>query len=245
MDIRAERRIMDGEIQETQNEEQTSADEQSQSVDESGQTDGQSQDQDQSSDDKEVKKERDFEKGMYKFRDLYKEEKAKRLELEQTQVPQEDNSQTDALKLLRETVEKAVEPLKSELTQIKEEKVWDAFEKKPYVDTLSPEINAELKVIETKFSVLSLEDKLELARTQAIAKNLDTIVKVSKEAGMNQAYGNQQIKGQKGLGDSAAKPKGDSIEALWERMNSGELTDSEYLENKEQLDAYERKTMGL
>ena len=193
-------------------------------------------------DEKEEKKQRDFEKGMYKFRDLYKQTKAELEEIKGKTVEEvseeEPDQQKEAIEVLRQII-------REEVTPLKEEKVWDEFEKKPYVDVLGKEINEELSRIENSTPKMSLENKLEQARKSAIANNIDTIIKVSKEVGAEDAYKNQTLKkNQAGLGESASKA-GREKQSLLEKVKAGTLSDQEWRDNAEEIDKAMREEIGI
>lgn len=162
-------------------------------------------------------------------RKLEADKKSLRSQVEQSQVatPQApvDYSQLppeeQAINLLRDIVGETVQ---SALAPLQEEKVWNDFERKPYVSALQPEIVAELKKLPES---MPLAQRLETARKEAIVNNLDAIRDIEKETGLKQAYNNQQTKrGNAGLGARSGAPAA-AHDSVVDRVMRGENVSTE------------------
>lgn len=200
--------------------------------------------------DKEAKKERDFEKGMYKFRDLYKakDDEVGQLRRELEEIKSRQNQpdtppeEQEALGILRKLFAEEIAPIKEELSSVKEEKIWDKFESDPIVRTLGPEVKAELDNLDPALKSLPLEQRLNTAKALAIANNLPTIQKAYKDLGIEQAYTNQAVKrGQSGLGQSPSQ-MGPKPESVVDRVLRGEtVTTEEFAAHEKEIDEAMRR----
>jgi hypothetical protein len=192
----------------------------------------------------EDKKQRDFEQGMYKWR-----QKAKELETElstfksqpqQTSLPEETDEQQKAMELLGNIFEEKLAPLRSELEAGKREAAIERIGKLPYTADYADEIADEVKSLPKEWA---FEKKLEMARASVIAKNLDTIVRTTKESGLNEAYEHQAVKGVKPLGAAPAKSATDK--SLLERFEAQELTPKEMSDNWAEIDKLRKEQFGV
>lgn len=174
---------------------------------------------------------RDFRKAFEAKNQDYKELKAmyNELKTQNSSQPQEmtqPQTPDEALQVLRNIVNEAVTPLL-------EDKIWSDFEKQPLVAQMKPEIFAELQKLPAN---MPLQDKLQTAREKAIINNLDTIMRVSKNSGVEQAYNNQAIKkGNAGLGQSRSQA-GDVRESVVDKALRGEnISTEDYKNNRAEI----------
>lgn len=173
-----------------------------------------------SQEDKESKKDRDFERGMHKYREEWKTEREARIKLEEEmralkQTPtteiNSDDPEVQAKQFLKSVVDEAIAPLKDELASTKEKETRNTFFQDPTAATLQPEIEIELESIPKN---LPLSQRLDMAKGLAISKNLDVFRKVERELGAERAYANKELKAaNNGIGESRGAPtsKGESV----------------------------------
>lgn len=192
----------------------------------------------------EDKKQRDFEKGMYKWR-----ERAKELETELStlkgrpdnqQVDPVDPEQGEAIEQLRKIIRDEVAPVRSELEASKRELAIDRIGKMPYTADFAEDIVETAKTLPKDWP---FERRLEMARASVIAKNLDTIMNTTKQAGVNEAYEHQAAKGVKTLGAAPVKPAQDK--SLLERFENQELTPKELSENWDEISKLRSEKIGI
>lgn len=191
----------------------------------------------------EDKKSRDFEQGMHKWR-----ERAKELETELNTFKSQPSSKTslededeDPKEALRNLIREEFAPLRDEIQADKRNIVVDRIGKMPYTADYADEIVAEAKTLPKEWA---FEKRLELARASIIAKNLDTIVGTTKQAGINEAYDHQAVKGARPLGAAPAK-SGNDAKTMLERYESGDMEPKEYLENQVEIDKQRKEKLGF
>jgi hypothetical protein len=203
--------------------------------------------------DKEEKKARDFEKGMYKFQDLYKQEKSKREQLErekQTPTAPENREPTPdeilanatpeekkGVEILTHIIRKEISQIAGPLEKRNEEVILKEFEDKPYVKELAPQIQAKLNEQPDYLKSQPLEIRLEAARRDAITDNIDTVTQIAVEVGREQGQSNRQLKqNQGGLKGQPARQEGK--DDFFKRLETGDVSDEEYKERHDEVKEY-------
>ena len=191
---------------------------------------------------KEDKKQRDFEQGMHKWR-----ERAKELETElsifKTQPVKQvepEGDQIEAIETLRQLIREEVAPVRSELESSKREAAIERIGKMPYTADFAEDIAEEAKTIPKEWA---FEKRLELGRATIIARNLDRIVDTNKQAGLNEAYEHQAVKGNRPLGAAPEKPATDK--SLLERFENQELSSKEMAENWAEINKLREEKFGI
>lgn len=190
----------------------------------------------------EDKKSRDFEQGMHKWRERAKELEDEVRNLRNTPPKQTSlDEEEDPKEALRNLIREEFAPLRDEIQADKRNLVVDRIGKMPYTADYADEIVAEAKTLPKEWA---FERRLELARASIIAKNLDTIVSTNKQAGMNEAYDHQAVKGSRPLGAAPAK-SGNDTKTMLERFESGDMEPKEYLENQVEIDKQRKEKFGF
>lgn len=152
-------------------------------------------------------------------------------------------SQSDAIQALSETlkasilpeIEQRLSPLISDYQAKQEQKIFDEFSSDPRVKALGPEIRQELEQLPDFAKSMPLQARLQYARNQAIANNLDKIVSINQKLGTEKAYQNQQ---NKQVINSARQshPARNDYSSVVERVLAGQkVSDAEYRANHNEI----------
>lgn len=182
------------------------------------------------------KKQKDFEKATYKFRNLFKE-KSKEVEELKKQMQTSTAPDREALK---ELIEEALAPIKQVIEKQTESQILDEIAQMPYSNELAEHIKSEYDKLPAS---MDLRTRMMTARSSAIANNLDVIIQANREVAKEEAYGNQGLKSTKTLGERPTN-QGQS-KSLLERLQSGELSSQEYMENRDEIMKLHREGLGL
>lgn len=190
----------------------------------------------------EDKKQRDFEAGMHKWRDRAKslEEEVRSLKTApqtQTSLPEDEQ---EPMEVLRSLIREEFAPIRSELDNSKRELEIDRVGKMPYTADFADEIVEEAKTLPKEWS---FGKRLEQARATVIANNLDTIISTNKQAGVNEAYEHQAVKGVKTLGAAPAKQA--TGKSLLERFENQELSPEELRDNWDEISKLREGQIGV
>lgn len=180
------------------------------------------------------------------FKQLYKDAQAKIDALSSENQPtthvidpvnviSEEEALKVVQKLIKDGVDEAIAPLRGSFEEQKRDAVLTEFQNKPYVRELAPEITKEMSNFSPELKRLPLEQRLEIGLALAKANNIETITKVSRDIGAEQAYANQDLKrSQVGSGTrpSQALTPNDN---LLERVKTGRVSDKEWIERKTEI----------
>jgi hypothetical protein len=198
----------------------------------------------------------DLTKGIAKWRSHAKEMEAEVAKL-RAQVPSTPTApiqptsaplspEADAgLAAIEQRMQAVVAPIQDKLEASERVQTTERFWQDPTARAMAPEIQAEFNRLSPS---LPYETRLETAKGMAIANNLPMFQKVYEQIGIEKAYNNQSLKnGQRSANASGARQLNVEQKTILEKLESGEIKagSPEYIANREEILAAERKSFGL
>lgn len=186
----------------------------------------------------------DYKKGMFKYKKLYEDLKRNPAGLE-TSVPSKPSStptdvpeNSEALQILGNLIDQRLAPLKGALEKQGEMDAVREVMSMKYSSALEPEIMASFK--DTPES-LPFGDRLKMARSMAIAENVDKIAKVSRELGAEEAYQNKGTKKTLKTPNTPARTTPGGSTGWRDKLENGEaLSSAEYMANRAEILEWEK-----
>lgn len=184
------------------------------------------------------KPEENYKQGMFKYKGMYEDLKkdtdAQMKVVEEKAVKGEitPEQQDEALGKIRSLIQEELAPIKQGLDAGEQKESLARVMEMPYSKALEPEITAEFK----KFpDSMPFGERLEAARNAAIGANLEKITQINQDIGKEQAYSNQNTKGDAGrtVGETASNAGRTEKPAL-ETLKEG-MTDKEYASNRDEI----------
>jgi len=158
-------------------------------------------------------------------------------------IAQAGEDERKGINLLQHIISKEVSKIAKPLEAQREEIVLKEFEEKQYVKELAPQIQAKLNTQPDYLKDQPLEIRLEQARRDAIAENLDVITKAAVEVGEEQGSKGRQLKeNQGGLKEQPNRTEGK--DDFFKRLETGDVSDEEYKERYDEVQQYHKDKLS-
>lgn len=185
------------------------------------------------------KKAADAEAGLKKWKTISKDLIK---QMKETKSGEQGEGIDEDFKELHQLLKKELAPLQQKIMEQEQAEVLNEIAEMPYTKELGPEIKTEFDKLD---HITDYRARIETARAFAIAKNAHLLAEIGKEAGMQEAYSNQnEKKAQKGSGERSAAQTGDTQTGVLDKLKGGMSTE-DFRANSAEIDKELKAMLGI